>query len=352
MTRYVALILLFLLTCGQLKVSTLRPEKVCTIPNDSGLGGVAVKFADNGLADLSFSVKVYNGRIYTADNILKRIQVLEMDSTPELVIGQKGSKTQGKKVIQSAFNFSVIGAIAVDNDRNIYVQNRFVSSRDERTQSGDELNFSPSYVLIFDRKGSLQHTLGQSGLPDIPFDYIDNLDVDKKDRLFIITRKFDSWSVFRFSSRKKDFQANFTRNDFREKDGDLTYEGKIENISVLNGGEDFLVCAAYYHDLRFKFRKIYSYSIKERKIARTVVSIPDPKNELYSVINDKHIYLWNIDDKKTRFVICNFDGNIINNIQLKQDGKKNFFSEVLIDESGQFFSYSVNKDSIEIMEWK
>ena len=38
--------------------------------------------------------------------------------------------------------------------------------------SQEETDFAPSYILVFNKDGELQYTLGQRGTPDLPFYYI------------------------------------------------------------------------------------------------------------------------------------------------------------------------------------
>ncbi|HNU92156.1 MAG TPA: hypothetical protein PKO25_09815 [Spirochaetota bacterium] len=339
--------------CGQWKVSALKEKKLCAIPNASAPGGVMMDFDESGTFNQSFSIRVFDGRIYTADNLLKRLQVLNREGEPLLMIGPRMSREDAGDVKQSTFNFSVIGALAVDSRGSIYVQNRLMPSGGAmRSERGDEIDFSPSYILVFDKSGGLMHTIGQKGSPDIPFYYIEDIQIDRSDRLFVVSRTFDTWSVFRFDNRKRDFFISLGVSDFRETEKGESYTGRIENIKAFASGEDFLVSVAYYHGSRFKYRKIYDYSLeKGRKDERSVITIPDPKNELFNLVDDKHLFLWNVEGGKIKFAILNLDGNVINNVLVQMRDNK-FYEEVFADETGQLYSAHVNKKEVEVMEWK
>lgn len=80
--------------------------------------------------------------------------------------------------------------------------------------------------------------------------------------------------------------------------------------------------------------------------------ISDPKNELFALVDDKHIYLWDIDEQNLRYMICNFDGDVTNNIAIKFPGTTDSYNEILIDNSGRFYSYHAHKKGVEVLEWR
>ena len=69
------------------------------------------------------------------------------------------------------------------------------------------------------------------------------------------------------------------------------------------------------------------------------------------MVDNKLIYLWDVDERDMRFILYNLQGNIVNNIRMKFPEKNGYFEDILIDESGRLFSCHVNKKGIEIFEW-
>ncbi|TAL32987.1 MAG: hypothetical protein EPN93_15080 [Spirochaetes bacterium] len=352
------------LSCGHWRVSSLKAKKLCSIKAGSEPGNIMVEQEESAILNVSFLVRAYHGRLYTADNLLKRVQVLDTDGTPLLVIGQKGkegkegkeakeakeSKESADKVRSAHFNFGVVGHITADSNGAIYVQNRLQPGGQAKTEKSDDMDFSPSYVLVFDKDGGLNYVNGQKGNPDIPFYYIESIDIDKSDRLLVVARTMDSWSVYRFNNKKREYHATLANLDFKETEGGETYKGRIESVRVFRSGENYLVSVAYYSGTRFKYRRIFDYSLAKGK-QQTVVQIPDPKNELFSLVDDKHMFLWNVEDRRLKFVIYNFDGNVINNIRIEtQDGK--LYEDVFTDETGQLYSIHATRKEIDVMEWK
>ncbi len=339
-------------SCGQWKVSTMKSSEVATIQAGREPGRILLKYDDNGMLELSFVITMHGGKIYFADNIQKRIQILDRDGSVNLILGSRGIESDSD-ILFSSFNFSTIGYLAIDSEEQIYVQNKLVSRRGlPESNQNAELDFTPSFILVFNSKGDLQYTLGQAGVPNIPFYYIKRMTVDNEDRLFVVSRTFNSWDVSRFKDRKRDFYIDLGRIRFKESEEGESFEGRIEDIIPYAGGEAFIIAVAYYSNTRFKYRKLFEFSIRKNKIHKTILNTPDPKNELFAVIDDKHIYLWDMRDRNIRYAICNFDGNVINNIMLKRDERKNLFSDALIDENGQFYTYHVYRGKITICEWK
>jgi len=350
-TAYSTVLVFFIfISCGQWKVTTLNPKRFAFIKNGTAPGQVLIKMDEFGFEDLSVGVGVFDGKILSADNVLKRVQLLNSDGEAELVIGSI-KNLDPKKVKAINFNFNNIGAIAMDDENNIYVQNRLNQAGAGARGGKADADSSPSYVLGFNRKGDLQYTLGQSGTPDTPFYQIESMTVDKKDRLFVVSRSYEMWNVYRFSGKKRNFYLAIGNQDFQEKDGKEVYRGRIENIMPYESGDTILITVAFYHELRLKYIKVYNYLVEERKLDKAILNIPDPKNVLFNFVNDKYLYFWNMTNNNVKFVICNMDGNIINNLQLNMKDKKSYYTKIFGDRSGRIFSYHVGRKGVEIIRW-
>jgi hypothetical protein len=347
-------LLFFLPSCSQWKVSSLSPKTILSLPAGAEPRQITLAINDSDIMDISFTVKVSHDRILVADNKAKRLQVFEMDGSPDLSIGKKGAAADSPV----PFNFGIIGDTARDSEGRIYVQNR-IDAGSPAPQgavvtgpSQDDLEIVPSYILVFDSAGKLQYAMGQRGAADLPFYYIENITIDDKDRLFVVSKSLSSWNIFRFKNKVRDFYANIGKDSFREKEGQDEYSGIIENVVPYRSGEKLLVSVAYYHNTRFKFRKIHEYIVSENRLGRELFAIQDPKNELFSIMDDKYILLWDTEEKDVRFVIWGFDGNIVNNLKIANDRKKSYYREIISDEAGRFYSYSARKTVLEVSEWK
>lgn len=334
--------------CTNWFVNSLSSKTIASIKSGDGPGQIQIVRDEYSLNDLSFKIEVHKDRIITADNNLKRLQIFNGNSTPELIIGSLQSIDKNKfKTVN--FNFNVIGSFTMDDDNNLYVQNRLLTKSSSDDQGG--ANFSPSYILVFNENGELQYTMGKTGTPDIPFFYIEKLFVDSDGRLFVLSRTFNTWELFRFNRKKREKYVDFSKLNFTEKDNNDTYNGKIENIVILKTGENVIISVAYYFDVRFKYRKIYEFSLEKDKIVREITNIQDPKNALFNIVDDKILYFWNIEGKEIKFMLVNMDGNIINHIKLKFDNN-NIFSKIIHDENGTIYSYHIYDNTMKIFEWK
>jgi len=321
---------------------------IIDMKSGDGPGQIQIVRDEYALNDLSFRVEVHDGKVLCADNNLKRLQVLDSGGNPELIIGSC-SNIDKNSYRAVNFNFSVIGSVTMDDDDNLYIQNRLESGRSGRDREGK--NFSPSYILAFNKNGELQYTMGKTGTPDMPFFYIEKLFVDSDGKLYVLSRTFNSWELYVFNKKKREKYLDFSTLSFSETEDGSTYSGKIENMVINRSGETLLISVAYYHDVRFKYRKIYEYSLEKNKILREMTKIPDPKNVLFNSVDDKIIYLWNIEGKKVKFMLINTEGNIINNIRLDLDGNT-IFSKIITDEKGNLYSYHVIENSLKVFEWE
>lgn len=351
MKKIVPIIIILIISGGCTKwfVNSLKSKNIATIKNGEGPGQLRIVRDEYSLNELSFKLGIYKDKIIAVDNNLKRLQVLDKKSNPELIIGSLQSIDRNKFKTTN-FNFNVIGSVIIDDSKNLYVQNRLVT---KGGAGGDQegSNFSPSYILVFNENGELQYTMGKTGTPDIPFFYIEKLFVDSDDRLFVLTRTFNTWELFRFNKRKREKYVDFSKLNFNETEGANTYNGKIENIVILKSGDEVIISVAYYHDVRFKYRKIFIYSLEKEKISRIIANIQDPKNVLFNIVDDKIIYLWNIEGKEIKFMMINMDGNVMNNIKL-EFANNNIFSKIIYDEKGVIYSYHIIDETMKIYEWK
>ncbi len=347
-------IIMTLTDCSFWKVTTLKYKVISSIKHGSKPGEVAVKIDESGLEDLTMGVGVFNGMVCTADNELKRVQVMKQNGEIILIIGAV-KNIKKKDFPMENFNFGTIGFFTIDDDDNLYIQNKFSQIREVKTlakDGADSIDFSPSNILVFNKLGELQYTLGQKGTPDTPFYHIERLAIDTKGRLFVVSRSSDSWSIYRFIGRKRDQFLNLGAIDFKERDDGAVYEGKIDNVKLFSNGERMLISVSYYHGLRLKYIKIFDYSIEKGKIEKTIMEIPDPKNVLFDIIDDKYIYLWNISNDEVRFEVANMDGTVINNVQLNLKYRRNYYSRIFLDESGKLYSYHILKSGIDILRWE
>ena len=336
---------LFFVACGQWKVTRYKGKKHAFIESGESQSQVMIKADDFGLEVLSMGVNICDGNICYYDNILKRIQIMKPNGEMIMVVGST-KNINTKKTQAVNFNFNIIGYLLVDDEGNIYVQNSLPNAR-----QGVEI-YSPSYITVFNKEGNLQYTLGQTGPPDTPFTHIENIDVDEKGRLFVVASSSESWSVFRFAGKKRDFYINLGKLSFEEKEGETVYPGRIENVRVFSNGEDVLISVVYYHELRLKYKKIFQFSIKAGKIIKELMTIPDPKNVFFNIIDDKYLYFWNLDENNVIIMKCTMSGSIIDNILLEIDNKNCYYSKILCDKSGKFYSYHVTKRGIEIFKWE
>jgi hypothetical protein len=328
----------------------MKPKLIYEVKNGSKPGQVMIKSDNFALETLSASAMYSDGKILIADNELKRFQVLSADGEVELIISAEKA-IDSKQYSTANFNFSRIGVFNADRSGNLYIQNR-ISGGARGGASREDMDFSPSYILVFSDKGKLEHTLGQTGTPDIPFYHIEYIETDSDGRVLVVSRSFESWNLYVFSGKKRDYHHNLSNIDLSESVSGETYKGIIENVRTMYNGEYAVISVAYYHGLRLKHRKVFEYSIPEGKVTRTLMTMPDPKNVLFNIVDDKLLYFWNVENNEVKFMISDLNGSVLNNLKLTDGTARVFYSKYLCDRKGQFYSYQISRTGMKIFEWE
>ncbi len=332
--------------CSQWRVDAMKSNKFLTIPRGNGGGEVRLALDEKGIKDLTLGVEIKKNRVILADSLSKRVQVIGFDGKPEWIIGDTAG-IEGEEVPVVPFNFSIIGAFTLDNEDNLYIQNRLTDMRGDY-KSG----ISPSYILVFSKMGELQYTLGQGGSPGTPFYYIEEMFIDGDGNLFVISHSFHSWSVFRFQGKKRTFYTNLSRLSFEEEEDGETYSGKIENVLIFSKGDRLLISVAYYNNKRFKYRKVFAYDVDSRALGGVIATLPDPKNVLFNIVDDKLLYFWDIVNNELRFMITDMKGNRINTIQIDPPEDHSYYSKVLGYRKGGLYSYHIGEKGIDFYKWE
>ncbi|HRX15051.1 MAG TPA: hypothetical protein P5123_01915 [Spirochaetota bacterium] len=356
MKRYIcftAVSLLLMISCQRWNVNELKKNILFEIPAGTEPGEVNLKFNNEGYVDLTFDVRVSNGKVFCSDNIAKRLQIFNLEGQPLMAIGDM-EDGQVNNLIMRNFSFGVIGNVISDQTGNVFVQNTILpGDRDgQKVEVDSATGMSPSYILVFNNDGRIMYSLGQNGTADVPFYSIYNMFTDERSRLFVISKSYDNWSVFRYDGKERDFALHLDKNYFKEKEKNENLAGRVENIIIFKNGEKLLISVAYYDNVRFKYRKIYEYKIIENRLGGAVIELPDPRNELFSLLEDKYIILWDVEKRDIRFTIWSLQENIINNLLIQMQGPRPFYEKVLVDEMGRLYTMIVFDNSIEIKEWK
>jgi hypothetical protein len=369
------ILVLFIITsvsgCAKWKVSNLTKNVLLNIPIGREPGKLDVNINDSSYVDITFDVRVSNDRIYCADNTQKRFQVFNLQGKPELVIGNPEvkvpksnakikespseeteetdatvSEDTGDELEVTPFSFGYIGKFVADKNGLIYIQNTLLSKESRKDPR------APSNILVFNNKGKILYSLGKGGAADVPFYSLFQMYTDDKSRLFVVSKSYDNWSVDRYDGKIRDFTVNFSKDDFKvERDGE-SYSGLVEEIIPFNSGTTLLLSVAYYDSTRFKFRKIYEYHVQQKKLGKQIAELLDPRNELFTILEDKYIVLWDIDKKDIRFAIWNLQDSIVNNLRIDIQTTDYLYQKILSDEQGRLYTMVLTPESVEIKEWK
>ncbi|MCK5569899.1 MAG: hypothetical protein KAJ15_09290, partial [Spirochaetes bacterium] len=178
---------LFFFGCSKNKVEELKKERSFSIPIGSGVEEIGVLKSDSGLFSGPGSVIFKNGFFYVVDTVNQKLLKITKPGDVILVISRGTRKENEKENVlrtkqRKYFEFNNIGKVAVDNENNIYIENKFIEKLPEKTEidifstesilEQEKHEIYVSYILKFDRLGNFMYKIGKNGINSDPFFYI------------------------------------------------------------------------------------------------------------------------------------------------------------------------------------
>ncbi len=208
---------LFFFGCSKNKVEELKKELSFSIPIGSGVEEIGVLKSDSGLFSGPGSVIFKNGFFYVVDTINQKLLKVTKPGDVILVISRGTRKENEKENVlrtkqRKYFEFNNIGKVAVDNENNIYIENKFIEKLPEKTEidifstesilEQEKHEIYVSYILKFDRLGNFMYKIGKNGINSDPFFYIYKTDVDDDGNLIVLTvdEEWKTWDYYKFDS--------------------------------------------------------------------------------------------------------------------------------------------------------
>ena len=208
---------LFFFGCSKNKVEELKKERSFSIPIGSGVEEIGVLKSDSGLFSGPGSVIFKNGFFYVVDTVNQKLLKITKPGDVILVISRGTRKENEKENVlrtkqRKYFEFNNIGKVAVDNENNIYIENKFIEKLPEKTEidifstesilEQEKHEIYVSYILKFDRLGNFMYKIGKNGINSDPFFYIYKTDVDDDGNLIVLTvdEEWKTWDYYKFDS--------------------------------------------------------------------------------------------------------------------------------------------------------
>ncbi|MCK4804758.1 MAG: hypothetical protein KAT88_09375 [Spirochaetes bacterium] len=208
---------LFFFGCSKNKVEELKKERSFSIPIGSGVEEIGVLKSDSGLFSGPGSVIFKNGFFYVVDTVNQKLLKVTKPGDVILVISRGTRKENEKENVlrtkqRKYFEFNNIGKVAVDNENNIYIENKFIEKLPEKTEidifstesimEQEKHEIYVSYILKFDRLGNFMYKIGKNGINSDPFFYIYKTDVDDDGNLIVLTvdEEWKTWDYYKFDS--------------------------------------------------------------------------------------------------------------------------------------------------------
>lgn len=210
-------IVMSLFGCSSSRVEELKKEKLFSIPIGEDVEEIGVIRDRNGFFSGPSSVLFKNGFFYVVDPVNKKILKITTPGDVILVISYGDEpETSDQDILRTKqrrqYHFDEIGQIAVDNENNIFVEDRFIEKLPEKEEidlfnpegvtSGGNNEVYMSRILKFDRLGLYQYSIGKNGRDTDPFSLVYRIDVDEDGNLLVLTTddEWETWTYYKYDT--------------------------------------------------------------------------------------------------------------------------------------------------------
>ncbi len=358
---FILIILLILNSCDKkFNLGMLEKEDKFTL-SIGNMDNELDFFARDGISfSLDSDIFMNNGIFYISNGNGKKI--MKFNSYGDL-IGKISPSRQSDSIPRddSSWNFNEPGYIT-KNENYIYIvdsieydatlsENYIDKSRDKTSVKSDidRHILNEKIVKIFDIDGNYINYIGQEGLEQTPFPFINNIYSDHLNRIIVITQTTYFWSIYRYSESGEFIDENTIELDYlpqlenesdtitqinniipdREKDRvlvELTFYKKVYDDKTTGAiiSMDSIKSRVYYYDLKDK----NYFSMMDLPSTPTT---EDQQSKLYAlldIVKGKYLYFTSQGlDGTTRFLtITNENGYIIGEYDLNIDNSNIIYS--------------------------
>jgi len=355
--------------CIQFKIDVLKPDLLTKIPLGEEPQKLNPGIRNNVLTNLPFYISHKSGIFYIPDNLHHVIKAFDSQGNLEFIIGNPESEYP-PNIKQYKYKFSTIGHVSLDNEGNLYVQNRFGKREDFSSLLKEEDLYKrysgmfdptpatplPSYIIKMTEKGTPLSILGARGKNTEPFRMIESIWTPSDGLLFVYHRMAEEMRLTSIRGESDAIEISESRLDiFR----DSTYKDfriLIDRMIPHPEGVYALVSASFTNksDNRFKYRRIFRVDFEEASKTNLIKEIQDPNEHLFSVLSNHEFYLWETENNgdSIRLLIHNEEGNHINNKRIPIEPPRSQWREVYTQGSDAIYAIRIRNGNLELYRWR
>ncbi len=226
--------------CSKGRVEELKKEKLFAISIGDDEEEIGVVKEPNGQFIGPSNVLFRNGFFYVVDTVNAKILKITTPGDVILVLARGYEQNDQEDDIlrtkqRKYYPFNTIGQIAIDNENNIYIEEKTIEKLPEKDEidlfitdssyeeESDEIY--KSHILKFDRLGNYLFRIGEDGKGSDPFYYVYKMEVDAHGNLIIITadENWKSWVYHKF-----------------DRDGNMIFKSKlhVDDVFTVEDMED------------------------------------------------------------------------------------------------------------------
>ncbi len=201
---------LALISCSSRGNATLEQEQLFSIPIGKMEDQLDIYYDGISSFDDRIRVNMKDGIIFLANSRGRKVMefssygdLLSLHYNPDfnpkpVLLNTPGGDDRVSSRVALPFPFLEVGEIAVSSEGNLLVED---AVPDARAENSPEMHaYLNRVVRRFDSNGNYMDYLGQEGIGGTPFPYIENIHVNSRDEIIIVSRGEDAWLVFWFTS--------------------------------------------------------------------------------------------------------------------------------------------------------
>jgi len=356
---FVVICLTVIAGCARFRSSTLRPEKIFSLP----LSEDKARFPRQGgiYHEIPGRVGVLKEWVAFSEPSEKTIKLFR---SGKLVFTVRGQDAKNKNEARSLEAVRVPGRIVMGSNDDFFVENYIPpegESKDPSARGGYK-------ILQFDFKGKLLRSIGRKGLSELVFENILWFDVDSKGYLWVLYRYLDELHLDRYEGsrlayefRQTDCEAMTLDKRQLEMLKDRNSIVHCEYIYPFYSGERVMLSSridridpdSEKKQLTLAYRIVKVKSLNDAPPETVFARLSNAEDHPYLPQGSDSVGIWqNLESGRVRIARYSLSGDLRNSIVIEQSGRPSEWRQIWQTLSGEVYGIRIFADQFEIHHFK
>lgn len=346
--------------CARFRSSTLKPEKVLSLP----LGEERARFPkQNGVYhEIPGRVGVLKEWVAFSEPSEKTVKIYRSGKLAFAIKGQEAGK--GKADGKGLEALRVPGRIMMGVNDDFFVEN-YIPPEGENKDASSRGGYK---ILQFDFKGKLLRSIGRKGLPELVFENILWFDSDNKGYLWVLYRYLDELHLDRYEGSRLAYEYRQTDCESATLDKQQIEQLKNRNSIVhceyiypFYSGEKIMFASRIDRidpdsdkkQMTLAYRIVKVKNLGEAQADTVFARLSNAEDHPYLPQGKDSVGVWqNLENGRMRIGRYSLDGDLRNSLILELSGRPTEWRQVWETLSGEFYGIRVFADQFEIHRFK